>query len=124
VILVDTSVWIDHFRQGDATLAQALHQGAVMMHPFVLGEIACGALKRRQETLQLLANLPASPVATDAEALRFIERHRLMSLGIGFIDVHLLTSIALAGDGRLWSRDKRLSAVAKRLRLDFHRPGH
>ena len=89
------------------------------MHPFILGELACGNLKNRQNILQLLGELPRVPLATDQEALTFIERHTLMGKGIGYIDIHLLTSTALADNVTLWSRDKRLANVAKDLNLAF-----
>jgi predicted nucleic acid-binding protein len=119
VILVDTSVWIDYLRSGDLLLVAALEGGRVMMHPFVLGELACGNLANRSEVLELLGGLPAAPSATDPEALEFIERRTLMGQGIGYIDVHLLASIALSGDARLWTRDRRLAAVATELDLVF-----
>ncbi len=119
MILVDTSVWIDHLRSGEPSLAASLEAGWVMMHPFVLGELACGNLANRSEVLELLGNLPAAPTATDPEALDFIERRSLMGRGVGYIDVHLLASIALSGDGRLWTRDRRLAAAATDLELAF-----
>ena len=112
MILVDTSVWIDHLRSGEPALATALEAGRVLMHPFVLGELACGNLKNRSEVLRLLGDLPAAPTATDPEALGLIERRALMGRGVGYIDVHLLASAALAGVGQLWTRDSRLAAVA------------
>ena len=117
MILVDTSVWVDHLREGAPALAAALEQGSVLMHPFVRGELACGNLKNRGEVLRLLGELPGAPIATDAEALDFIERRALMRRGLGYIDVHLLASVALAGTARLWTRDKRLAAVAAGLKL-------
>lgn len=117
MILVDTSVWIDHLRRSDARLSVALENGSVLMHPFVLGEIACGNLTNRDDVLTLLADLPSAPVATDAEALAFIERHKLMGRGIGYIDVHLLASTALRSDARLWTRDRRLGETAASLEL-------
>jgi predicted nucleic acid-binding protein len=119
VILVDTSVWIDHLRSGEPSLAASLEAGWVMMHPFVLGELACGNLANRSEVLELLGNLPAAPTATDPEVLDFIERRSLMGRGVGYIDVHLLASIALSGDGRLWTRDRPLAAAATNLELAF-----
>ena len=119
MILVDTSVWVDHLRDGTPALAAALEQGRVLMHPFVLGELACGNLKNRSEVLQLLGELPAAPMATDPEALDFIERRALMGRGIGYVDVHLLASVALAGTSQLWTRDKRLAAVAADLELAY-----
>jgi predicted nucleic acid-binding protein len=117
VILVDTSIWVDHLRAGEPALAQALEQGLVFMHPFVLGELACGNLQNRAEILHLLASLPAAPRATDTEALQFIENRRLMGRGVGYIDVHLLASAVLAGDVRFWTRDRRLAGIAGELRL-------
>jgi predicted nucleic acid-binding protein len=119
VILVDTSVWIDHLRSGEPVLASALEGGQVLMHPFVLGELACGDLKNRGEVLRLLDDLPAAPTATDPEALEFIERRALMGRGIGYIDVHLLASTALDGVARLWTRDRRLATAAAELELAF-----
>jgi len=118
MILVDTSVWVDHLRDGTPALAAALEQGRVT-HPFVLGELACGNLKNRGEVLQLLGELPAAPMATDPEALDFIERRALMGRGIGYVDVHLLASVALAGTAQLWTRDKRLAAIAADLELAY-----
>ena len=119
MILVDTSVWVDHLRDGAPALAAALEQGSVLMHPFVLGELACGNLKNRGEVLRLLGDLPAAPLATDPEALNYIERRALMGRGIGYVDVHLLAAVALAGAARLWTRDKRLAAVAADLKLAY-----
>ena len=119
MILVDTSVWIDHLRKGSAALAAVLEEGQVEMHPFVLGELACGNLKNRREVLRLLGDLPAAPIATDPEVLHFINDRSLMGRGIGYLDAHLLASVVLAPATRLWSRDKRLAAVAAEMRLDF-----
>lgn len=123
MILVDTSVWIDHLRSGEPALATVLEGGRVLMHPFVRGELACGNLKNRAEVLQLLEDLPAAPTATDPEVLGLIERRALMGRGIGYIDAHLLASTALAGVGRLWTRDRRLAAVAVELELAFDEQG-
>jgi predicted nucleic acid-binding protein len=123
VILVDTSVWIDHLRSGEPALATALEGGRVMMHPFVLGELACGNLENRSEVLKLMGDLPAAPTATDPEALGLIERRALMGQGIGYIDVHLLASTALADDARMWTRDRRLAAAAAELELAFEEEG-
>jgi len=117
MILVDTSVWIEHLRHGKPALAAALQEGSVLMHPFVLGELACGNLKNRGEVLRLLGDLPRAPLATDPETLDYIERRALMGRGIGYVDVHLLASVALAGGARLWTGDKRLAAVAADLKL-------
>lgn len=119
MILADTSVWVDHLRERAPALAAALEQGSVLMHPFVLGELACGNLKNRGEVLRLLGELPAAPMATDAETRDFIERRSLMGRGMGYIDVHLLASVALSGTAQLWTRDKRLAAVAADLGLAY-----
>lgn len=111
MILVDTSVWVDHLRFGDAQLAALLEAAAVVMHPFVVGEIACGSLSHRAATLELLQQLPAAPVAEFEEVVGYIERHKLHGKGIGYVDGHLLASAAIGGT-KLWTRDKRLHAVA------------
>jgi predicted nucleic acid-binding protein len=115
MVLVDTSVWIDHLHHGDATLASALEEGSVLTHPFVIGELACGNLRRRAEILRLLGELPQAPVASTAEVLEFIERRHLMGRGIGFVDAHLLASVTLAGSAMLLTSDRRLAAVATQL---------
>lgn len=119
MILVDTSVWIDHLRRREPTLTAMLDAGQILMHPFVLGELACGNLARRSEVLSLMQNLPQAAVATDAEALDFIERHGLMGRGIGYVDVHLLASVALVGASSLWTRDARLAIVAGDMALAY-----
>ncbi len=123
MILVDTSVWIAHLRKGAPALASALEQGRVLMHPFVLGELACGNLQDRRQVLRLLGDLPGAPQATNPEVMDFIERRALMSRGVGYIDVHLLASVALAGTARLWTLDKRLAAVAADLKLAYNGNG-
>ena len=117
MILVDTSVWIDHLHRAVPRLVEALEGEQVLTHPFVLGELACGELRQRRELLDLLAALPAAAVATDEEALLLIERRRLMGRGIGYIDVHLLASVMLSTGAWLWTTDKRLKAVATDLHL-------
>lgn len=112
MILVDTSIWVEHLRRREPGLEASLSAGHVLMHPFVLGEIACGNLRRRTEVLSLMRELPQAPVATEEEVLEFIEHRRLMGRGIGYVDVHLLASSVLAGGTRLWTRDARLATVA------------
>jgi predicted nucleic acid-binding protein len=119
LILVDTSVWIDHLNKGIPQLAEALDNQEVLTHPFVIGELACGQIKMRREILGLLSNLPGSVVATDEEALSLIERHRLMGKGMGYADVHLLASAMLTDGARVWTRDKRLAAIAIMLGVGF-----
>ncbi len=119
MILVDTSVWVDHLRSSEPKLVAVLEGGRVMTHPFVVGELACGNLKNRGDILKLLGDLPAAPTAADIEVLEFIERRALMGRGIGYIDVHLLAAAVLSGDTRLWTRDKRLADAAKELGISF-----
>lgn len=118
MILVDTSVWVDHLRRRDARLVALLEQDRVACHPFVIGEIACSGLRNRTEVLTLLAALPSAPVLTHAEALGFLEARNLAAVGIGWIDVHLLAS-AVLGNAALWTRGGRLAAVAGRLGRRF-----
>ena len=119
MILVDTSVWIDHLRTGDTELAALLNDCRVLMHPFVLGELACGNLRNREQVLRLLRGLPGMTVATHDEVLYFIERHAVMGRGIGYVDAHLLAAVALVGLARLWTWDKRLHRVADSLALAY-----
>ena len=115
MILVDTSVWVDHLRIGDAKLVDLLEGGLVVVHPFVIGELALGSLQNREPILASLAALPQTPVASHDETLYFVERHGLYGRGIGYVDVHLLAAVQLLGEARLWMRDRRLRAVAKAL---------
>lgn len=119
MILVDTSIWVDHLRVGDETLTGLLNSCRVMMHPFVLGELACGNLHNRAEVLSLLKDLPRATVARDEEVLFFIEQQALMGRGIGYVDTHLLAAVALDGSSRLWTRDKTLRLVAEELTMAY-----
>ena len=111
MILVDTTVWVEHLRRGLPSLATLLQEGEVLIHPWVIGELACGNLRNRQQVLELLQGLPMATVASDAEVLLLIERDRLMGRGIGYVDAHLLASARLS-HCRLWTQDRRLAAVA------------
>ncbi len=122
MILVDTSVWVDHLRRGDAALVAALDANIVAVHAFVIGELACGQLKSRQQVLSLLSSLTRLAPAADDEALYFLDRHRLFGRGLGFIDVHLLAATALNEGARLWTRDKRLKTVAVELDVAYVAP--
>lgn len=124
MILVDTSVWVDHLRRGDPGLVDLLERSAVVMHPFVVGEIACGSLRDRKLLLGLLMDLPAAVMATDDEVMQFIERHALHGKGIGYVDVHLLASVALTGRARLWTRDQKLRQAAAALGCAHPVPAH
>jgi predicted nucleic acid-binding protein len=115
LILVDTSVWVDHLRRGDQGLVGLLERSSVVMHPFVVGEIACGSLRDRESILELLQDLPPAVVADSDEVLQFIERHVLHGKGIGYVDVHLLASVALTEGAKLWTRDMKLHRIAAAL---------
>jgi predicted nucleic acid-binding protein len=117
-VLVDTSVWIDHFRVGNKNLATLLENSDMLCHPFVIGELACGLLHRRSEILESLKTLPMAPLLQNDEALHFMESHNLIGKGIGLVDVHLLAS-AYLGKVRLWTRDKRLRQLARKLGVEF-----
>lgn len=113
MILVDTSVWIDHLRSGSSELTRALTDGEVLGHPHVIGELACGNLRNRTAILQLLRDLPQAVLAMDEEVLQCIEKNRLHGRGLGWTDVHLLAS-ALLIPARLWTLDTVLSREAGR----------
>jgi len=119
VILADTSVWIEHFRSRTDELEQPLAEGEVLIHPFVLGELACGNLKNRAEILDLLYQLPPVREAADEEVMTFIDRRRLMGRGIGFVDAHLLAAAFLTPSTWLLTRDKRLMTIASELGIGF-----
>jgi len=110
MILVDTSVWVDHFRRSNDQLISLLDAGQVLTHPFVIGELALGSLRQRRVILQSLQDLPQATHAADTEVLAFIERYEIAGMGIGYIDIHLLVS-AILTSARLWTRDKRLLKV-------------
>lgn len=117
MILVDTSIWIDHLRAGDVELAGLLNDNDVLAHPWVTGELALGHLSRRTEVLGLIRNLTQATVATDDEVLALIDSQQLF--GIGYVDAHLLAATMLTSGARLWTRDKRLMSTATRLRLSW-----
>jgi predicted nucleic acid-binding protein len=119
---VDTSVWVEHLRHGLPRLATLLQAGEVLIHPWVIGELACGNLRKRSQVLELLQGLPAVTVASDAEVLLLIERDRLMGRGIGYVDAHLLASARLS-HCRLWTQDRRLAAVALEQGLTMQETG-
>jgi predicted nucleic acid-binding protein len=112
MILADTSVWVDHLRKADTTLADLLNRGKVLAHPFVTGELALGNLRQRDVILSALQDLPHANAANDLEVLRFVVQHKLFGLGIGYVDAHLLAAVRLTPDALLWTRDKRLLGVA------------
>jgi len=110
-VIVDTSVWVQHLRKGEPRLREQLERGIVAVHPFIIGELACGNLRNRTEVLSLLASLPLAPVIEQSELLGFVERERLFGRGIGWIEVHLLASARLSGLP-LWTLDRRLAEAA------------
>ena len=118
-VLVDTSVWIDFLRSGEHSLENLLNSNRVMMHPMIIGELACGNLQKRQSLLKLWSSLEFLPQASHEEVLYFIEHKSLMGCGIGYIDAHLLASVTLATDVQLWTRDKRLAGIASSQELDW-----
>jgi predicted nucleic acid-binding protein len=121
MILVDTSVWIAHFRAGGSKLGDLLNQTVVMVHPFVVGELACGNLKRRARILIDLGALPSAVSATHEEVMRLVEVRKLWGLGIGLIDAHLLAS-ALLSNCQLWTLDGKLARAAAAAGVNLYRP--
>jgi predicted nucleic acid-binding protein len=117
VILVDTSVWVEHLRSASAILSALLEDGGVLGHPFVLGELALGNLRRRDDVLRVLRRLPQATSASHLEVLQFIDREALYGRGIGYVDAHLLAAARLTAGGKLWTSDRRLQAVADQLGL-------
>ena len=117
MILVDTSVWVQHLRSASAILTELLGDGEVFGHPFVIGELALGNLRQRNAFLSDLGDLPQATSASHGEVLQFIEREALYGRGIGYVDAHLLAAVRLTAGSKLWTRDRRLQAVAAQLGL-------
>jgi predicted nucleic acid-binding protein len=117
VILIDTSIWIDHFRSSDPVLTSLVGWGQALGHPYVLGELAVGTLRNWNETTRLLRALPRPRVATESEFLAFIADEQLIGTGLGFVDVHLLAACRLSPRTQIWTRDKRLAAAAHAMRI-------
>lgn len=117
MILADSTVWVDHLRHGDPLLAGRLGNGLIFIHPFIIGEIALGSLRHRDRVLSAMRDLPAAVQAGDEEVRHFIEEVPLYSLGIGYVDAHLLAAARLTPGLRLWTRDRRLHETATRLGL-------
>ena len=118
MVLVDTSICINHLRDGDQHLEKLLFDGEVFCHTHIIGELACGNLQNRKEIISLLQSLPTAPVVEFQEFLYFIEQHKLSGRGVGFVDIHLLASAQL-GELPLWTADKRLKATATDLDLNY-----
>jgi predicted nucleic acid-binding protein len=122
VILVDSSIWVDHLRAANTTMIRLLDNAEVLGHPFVVGELALGNLPRRVSLLRDLNDLPAAAVATHEEAMLLLEREQLHGQGVGYVDLHLLAATRLTPGARLWSRDNRVGAAAERLGLKADLP--
>lgn len=122
MLLVDTSVWIDHLRSGSKKLAGYLNEGNVVCHPFIIGKLACGNIKNRTKILDMLESIPAVKVAEQNEVLQLISKHKLHGKGIGWIDCHLLAS-SFISNCKLWTFDKPLLKVAKTLNISFSNNG-
>jgi len=118
MVLVDTSIWVAHLRNGNRQLEQLLMDAEVICHPFIIGELACGNINNRSEILSLLKSLPSAPVLEFDEFLFFIDENQLMRIGIGFVDVHILASAKLSGT-LLWTADKKLNSAAIKLSLNY-----
>jgi predicted nucleic acid-binding protein len=115
VILVDSSLWVDHFREFDPVIAKLLTDELVLCHPFVIGEVMMGNPHNRRGIFRLLDQLPQMQAATDAEVLEFVEHNRLYGIGIGYIDAHLLASVRLDPNATIWTRDRRMAKTAETL---------
>ncbi len=119
MVLVDTSVWVDHFRSGAPRLEELLESGDVLLHPFIIGELACGRKAKRSEILDLLQALPRVQAATHDEALFLIEERKLMGRGLGYVDIHLLAS-ALLSSCAIWTTDAPLRQACEDLGINTH----
>jgi predicted nucleic acid-binding protein len=115
LILVDTSVWADHFRTADSELVSLIRAGDVWIHEHVLGELAIGNLRDWERTVRALASLPRVPTVSEADWLSCVRSHRLPGSGLGFVDAHLLAAVETEHNLRIWTRDKRLAAMADRM---------
>ena len=118
MVLVDTSVWVSHLRHGNEDLQKLLHDGEVVCHPFIVGELACGNLKNRDEILTYLQSLPMTILAEDEEVLEFIENNQLTGKGLGYIDIHLIASAVLT-DVPFWTLDKPLDKFTKKIGITY-----
>jgi len=118
MVLVDTSVWVAHLREGNIGLEELLNEGQAACHPFIIGELACGNLKNRSLILSLFKSLPLATVAEHEEVMHFIENKDLMGKGLGYVDMHLLSSASLSGVP-VWTLDQKLDASSERLGLKY-----
>ncbi|MGV1941067.1 type II toxin-antitoxin system VapC family toxin [Agrobacterium sp. 22-211-1] len=120
MILVDTSIWIDHFRYGDAELCKIINDDRLLCHPFIVGELALGNLRERDAVIAFLTAQREALIASHAEVMTIIDRNSIFSMGIGYTDAHLLTSTLLDRRSSLWTRDKRLAAAAQKVGATLH----
>ena len=118
MVLVDTSIWISHFRAGNLNLQKLLQEGRVASHPFIIGELACGNISNRTEIISLMQSLPILDTVENDELLLFLEHNQMMGKGLGLVDVHLIAAAMLAGIP-LWTQDKKLKQACSRLNIDF-----
>ena len=118
MVLVDTSIWISHLRYGNSRLQKLLEDGRVVIHPFIIGELACGNISNRTEIISLMQSLPMLDIIEHEELLLFIEQNQIMGKGLGFVDVHLMAAARLAGIP-LWTQDKKFKQTCSRLSIDF-----
>lgn len=118
MVIVDTSIWVDHLRKGSLHLEKLLLEAQVACHPFIMGELACGNIKNRNEFLSLIQTLPMAPTINLDEFLYFTEQNKLMGKGIGFVDIHLLASARLS-EIPLWTSDKKLKSVSMELNIAY-----
>jgi predicted nucleic acid-binding protein len=118
MVLVDTSVWVSHLRDGDSLLEDLLNRGIVVCHPFVVGELACGNLKKRSEILTLLNALPFAKVATHEEVMKFVDLRQVMGKELGYVDVHLLSS-AMLSETTILTYDRKLHGIAAKLKINY-----
>lgn len=117
IVLADTSIWVDHFRRVESQLASLLEHGDVVIHPFVIGELLLGGVPKASDILDDLNTIPKATIASNDEVMKFIVKRKLSGLGIGYVDAHLLASAMLTVEASIWTRDKRLLAAARSLKL-------
>ena len=122
MILADSSVWINHLIVENPQLVSLLDQDQILIHPMVIGELACGNMRDRSSVMRLLRRLPGIPTATHDEVFFLIENHQMMGRGIGFIDAHLLAAAVMSAQTQLWTNDRRLMVLASELGVAYRQP--
>ena len=121
MILVDTSIWVDHLRDPEAELKTLLNANDVLIHPMVIGELACGNMRNRKQALEQWHSLPTINEASHEQVISLIETRNLMGCGLGFVDVHLLCSVLNYPGSQLWTRDKKLNGIANKFNIAFQK---